>query len=352
MKNVLTHIFIDGVNGMALGILCTYALGTILQQMGLIFTKDIGDYLISLGGIAILLTGAGIAAGMAAKFAVPPAVALAAIVSGMVGAYADAIFQSSIVVKENVVKLSGPGDPFGAFIAALIALEIGKMISGKTEYDLLVTPLVSAGLGSAAGFLLAPAMDKVLSYLVQAMDWSMKQSSVIMGILIACLSCIFSLLPISTLALFSMAGLKGLAAGAATIGCCCSMIGFAIASYHDNKVCGLLTLTFGTGKLQLANTFKRPYILLPSLLSSAVLGGIGTGIFKLTNTASGASMGTTGFVGCLSAYNSMLDDMGSSEALLVVSLLCCILPGALSWVIALGMKKMNILKDGDMKISI
>ncbi len=352
MKKVLSHIFIDGVNGMALGFFATFALGTILQQLGIILTKDLGDILTTLGGIAVSLTGAGIAAGMATKFGATPAVALSAIISGMVGAYAEAIYESSIITKEGLVRLSGPGDPLGAFIAALIALEVGNLIAGKTEFDLMLTPLVSTGVGCASALLLAPVLDKIMSYLVQAMQWCTKQNTIVMGILIASMSCIMSLLPISLLTLIGLAKIHGIAAGAVTIGCCCSMIGFAVSSYRDNKLSGLFVLGVGTAKLQLANIFKKPYIILPPLVSSAILGGIASGVFKLTNTVKGASMGTTGLVGCLSAYGKMMNSMGSTEALILVSLLCFVLPGVISLGVAELMRKGGILKDGDAKISL
>jgi len=63
-------------------------------------------------------------------------------------------------------------------------------------------------------------------------------------------------------------------------------------------------------------------------------------------------MGTTGLVGCLSAYGKLMNDMGSTEALILVSLLCFVLPGVISLGIAELMRKGGILKDGDTKISL
>lgn len=350
MKKLLNHIFVDGLNGMALGLFCTFALGTILQQLGSLLSKDIGDIISTLGGIAIILTGAGIGMGMAAKFQANTTVALSASIAGMVGAYAPNIFQSSVLTSENVIKLSGPGDPLGAFIAAFVALEIGNLVSGKTDVDLLLTPCVCIGLGSCTGMMTAPIIDTIMEKLAYLIEWSTNQHNIIMGILVSCLMCLFSLLPISLLLLTSMLKMKGLVAGAATIGCCCSMIGFAIASYRDNKFAGLFIQGIGTSRLQLPNVFRRPYIVLPSLLSSALLGGISTGIFHITNNAKGAAMGTTGLVGCLNAYDSIAEKAGSSEALIIISLMCFVLPGVFSLGIAEGMRKLNILKDGDMKI--
>ena len=344
-------IFIDGMDGMAWGMLFTFGFGTIMQALGELLSKDFGDLLITLGGIAIMLTGAGIAMGITIKVPVAPTIAIPTLLTGMIGAHADAIYQSSIITNEGAVKLTGPGDPLGACIAVLATIVVGNIISGKTDWDLLLTPVVCFFSGSCAGLLFAPASDYLNHLFARSLEWATHQHVILMGILISCLMCIYTMLPISTLALLNVANLSGLPAGAATIGCCCSLVGYALASFQDNKYPGLALQGLGTSKLQLANTIKKPYILLPPLLSSAILGGISTGIFKLTNSAKGAAYGTTGLVGCIKAYNNIHKEMGSTEALIVISLLCFVLPGALSLGIAEGMRKLKWLKEGDMKIS-
>lgn len=350
MKKLLTHIFIDGVNGMAIGFFCTFALGTILQQLGSLLSKDLGDIFITLGSMAIVLTGAGIACGMAAKFQAPMTVALSAIISGMVGAYSDTIFQSSVISSEGYVKLSGCGDLLGAFIAAFVAIEVGALVSGQTNVDILLTPILCSGLGCTAGLLISPITENIMEKLAWLLQCSSNNNSILMSILISMFMCLINVLPINCTSLILLAGLKGAAAGAATIGCCCSAIGFAVASYHDNKYVGLFVQGLGTSKLQLANTFRRPYIIIPSLLSSIILAPLAVCVFHITNTPYGASMGTTGLVGCLRAYDTMVNSIGSTESLLIISLMCFILPGICSLGIAEGMRKLKILKEGDMKI--
>ena len=350
MKKLLTHIFIDGMNGMAIGFFCTFALGTILQQLGNLLPKDLGDLFTTIGGIAIVMTGAGIACGMVVKFQSPITVALSAVISGMVGAHADAIFQSSVISSEGLVKLSGSGDLFGAFIAAFVAVEVGTLVSGKTNVDIFLTPVLCTGLGCASGLLITPATSNLMEKLAWLLDRAASQNTILMSVLVASLMCLLSILPVSCTSLILLAGIKGSVAGAATIGCCCSMVGFAIASYHDNKWAGLFVQGVGTAKLQLANVFRRPYIILPSLISSALLAPLAVSVFHITNTPYGAAMGTTGLVGCLRAYDSMVDTIGSTESLLIISLICFILPGICSLGLAEGMRKLKILKDGDMKI--
>lgn len=348
MKKLLTHIFIDGINGMAAGFFCTFALGIILQQLGGLLPQNFGNILIHAGSIALVLTGAGMACGMTAKFQSPILVAVPAMVSGMVGAYSQSILQGSALSLDSMAK---SGDVLCAFIAAFVAIEAGTMVSGKTDADILVTPLLSIGLGCASGLLIAPITGKIVEKLAWILEWSAGQNTIVMSILVSILACLYHVLPVSSASLILLAGLKGTAAGAATIGCCCSMVGFAVASYHDNKYGGLFAQGIGTSKLQLANVFRRPYILIPPLVSSAILGPVAVFAFHITNTPYGASMGTTGLVGCLQAYDNMAGSVGSTQALLFISLMCFILPGVCSLGIAEGMRRLRILRDGDMKIS-
>lgn len=350
MKKVFTHIFIDGMNGMSIGFFCTFVIGTILQQMGDIISRDLGDILTSIGGIAIILTGAGIATGLSVKYQAPLSVTLSSIVAGMVGAYSDAIYQSSIISSEGFVKLSGGGDPLGAFIAAFVAIEVGTLIYGKTSIDVIITPALCTGLGCITALLSAPIIDKIMNYLAQSLQWSLDHNTFIMGMFVACIMCIVSILPISTFNLILLAELKGLSAGAATIGICCAMVGLAVVGLKDNKHAGILVQGIGTPKLQLSNFLCRPYIMLPSLIASAILGGISTSIFKITNTAYGASMANTGLVGCERAYNNMVENNGSAETLIIISLMFFVLPGVCSYAVAEALRKLKILNEGDMKL--
>ena len=67
-----------------------------------------------------------------------------------------------------------------------------------------------------------------------------------------------------------------LAAGAATVGCCAQMVGFAVSSFRENRVAGLVAQGLGTSMLQVGNILRRPAILIPPTLASAILGPIAT----------------------------------------------------------------------------
>lgn len=349
MKKILTHIFIDGLNGMAIGVFATLIMGTILQQIGTFIPGEAGTYIYTLGKLAASLTGAGIGCSMAVKFNASPLVTLSSGVAGMVGAFASKILSGSILTSDTIT-LSGFGEPLGAYLAAFIAIEIGCLISEKTQIDIIITPLVSIGSGSCVGLLAGPWISSLMNKLRDAIQWGTDQQPFFMGIIVAVLMGMFLTLPISSAVIGIILNLHGLPAGAATVGCCANMIGFAVASFKENKIEGLLAQGLGTSMLQMSNILKHPLIWIPSILTSAILGPISTCLVKLTNNATGSGMGTSGLVGPLMAYDSMLKNNSTLESIIIVLMMCFILPGVLALAISQAMRKLNLIKDGDMKL--
>lgn len=90
------------------------------------------------------------------------------------------------------------------------------------------------------------------------------------------------------------------------IGCCCNMVGFAVASYRENKIGGLLAQGIGTSMLQVPNIVRKPIIWLPAILSSAILGPVGTMLANMQCNATGSGMGSAGFVGQIMTWETMV----------------------------------------------
>ena len=254
MKKLLDRIFIDGLGGMAQGLFATLIIGTIIQQIGLFMGGGTGDLIYELGKIAAGLTGAGIGVGVARKLEAGHLVIVSAAVVGMIGAFAGKILSGQVLVDGNLV-LAGPGEPLGAFAAAYLAIEIGILISGKTKLDIILTPLVCIGTGSAVGLFVGPPISEFMLWLGSLINWGTEQQPFLMGIVVSVLMGMILTLPISSAALGVILNLSGLAAGAATIGCCCNMIGFAVASWRENKFSGFLAQGIGTSMLQIPKTF-------------------------------------------------------------------------------------------------
>lgn len=289
IKKCLNRVFVEGLSGMALGLFATLIIGTIIQQIGTLAGGSIGTLIYAVGKMAAGLTCAGIGVGVAYKFQESPMVVLSAATSGMIGGYASKVLAGTLLVDGNLA-LQGPGEPLGAFIAAYVGIEIGHLIAGKTRLDIILVPLLSIGTGSAVGVLVGPSISSFMTWLGGLINWGTEQQPFLMGIVVSVLMGMILTLPISSAALGVILNLSGLAAGAATVGCCCNMIGFAVASFRENGVGGLIAQGVGTSMLQVPNIVKKPLIWLPVILSSAVLGPVSTMLFHMTNNATGSGM--------------------------------------------------------------
>lgn len=341
----------DGLSGMALGLFSTLIVGTILQQMGIFLDNNMGDTLYMFGKIAASLTGAGIGVGVAARYKETPLVVLSAATAGMVGAFAKDLLQGGVLSEVGVV-LSGPGEPLGAFIAAFAGITIGHIFAGRTSIDILITPLVTILSGSAVGLIVGPPISSFMTRLGDMINWGTQQQPFIMGIVVSVLMGMILTLPISSAALGIILNLSGIAAGAATIGCCCNMVGFAVASYQENKMGGLLAQGIGTSMLQVPNILRKPVIWLPVILSSAILGPVGTCLFNMQNNATGSGMGSAGLVGQLMTWQTMTAFEEPASVLVKIILMQFVFPAVLTLFLASSMRKAGWIKDGDMKLSI
>lgn len=351
LKKWLNRIFIDGLTGMAQGLFATLIVGTIIQQIGTLIGGNLGNTIFMLGKVAASLTGAGIGVGVAYRFKESPLVTVSSAITGMIGAFASKMLAGAVLV-DGAIVLIGPGEPLGAFLAAYVGIEIGHLVSGKTKVDIIVTPIVTIGIGSIVGLLIGPPISKFMLALGELINWGTEQQPFLMGIIVSVLMGMILTLPISSAALGVILNLSGFAAGAATVGCCCNMVGFAVASYRENKMGGLLAQGIGTSMLQVPNIVRKPIIWLPVILSSAILGPIGTVVFHMTNNATGSGMGTAGLVGQIMTYQVMTAVESPIVVLVKILLIQIILPAVVTLIISEFMRKRKWIAYGDMKLDI
>lgn len=351
LKKLLKKIFIEGLTGMAWGLFATLIIGLILTQIGGFIPNKIGNLIVTIGKIASSLTGAGIGIGVATKFKSGSYVTVSAAIAGMVGAFATKILASEVFTNSGAIVFMGPGEPLGAFIASIIGITIGNLINGKTKVDIILVPLATILSGSIIGLLVGPTISNIMISLGNIINWSVERQPIIMGILVSVIMGMILTLPISSAAISIILNLSGLAAGAATVGCCANMIGFAVASYKENKLGGLISQGIGTSMLQVPNIMKKPVIWLPAIVASAILGPISTVVFKMTNNASGAGMGTSGLVGQFMTWETMSKLEDPIMLLIKILLLHFILPAVISWIVSYFLRKKGIIKDGDMKLA-
>ena len=351
-KALLNEILIEGLSGMASGLFATLIIGTIIQQIGNLIPGIIGEYLLMIGKMAAAVTGAGIGCGTAMKLKAAPLVTVSSAVAGMMGAFASKVIAGT-VLSEGAVILAGPGEPLGAFIAAIVCIYIGKLVSGKTKVDILITPFACIVSGSFVGLVLGPPISAFMTWLGSMINWGTVQAPFLMGMIVSVLMGMILTLPISSAALGIILGLDGIAAGAATVGCCANMVGFAVASYRENKVNGLLAQGLGTSMLQIGNIVKKPIIWLPAILTSAILGPVSTMVFQMVNNPTGSGMGTAGLVGQINAYQTMVaGGMSPTMSLLQIAVMHFVLPAVLALGISEFMRKKGWSNEGDMKLSV
>lgn len=253
----------------------------------------------------------------------------------------------------DMFKIGSPGEPLGAFCAVIIAIKIGMLVAGKTKLDIIITPLVTIGAGAIVGILVGPYISAGMRALGNLVNVNVEQYPILGGAFISIIMGMILTLPISSAALGISMSISGVAAGAATIGCCCNMVGFAVASYQENKMGGLIAQGLGTSMLQVPNIVKKPLIWLPSIIASGILGAIGAAVFGMNSTPIGSGMGSAGLVGQIAAYGAMLESgRGVGETILLILGMHFLLPGISTLVIYKMMKKMGILSEGDMKLEL
>lgn len=336
---------------MAQGLFATLIIGTIIQQTGNLIPGQVGTLVFLAGKVAASLTGAGIGAALAFRFKGSALVVVSAATAGMMGAFAGNVLAGKVLV-DGAMVYAGPGEPLGAFLAAYVGIVFGHIVAGKTKIDILITPIVTIGTGSFVGILLGPPISRFMAWLGSLINWGTEQQPLLMGVVVSVLMGMILTLPISSAALGIILNLSGLAAGAATIGCCCNMVGFAVASYRENKFGGLLAQGIGTSMLQVPNIVKKPIIWLPAILSSAILGPVGTMIFHMTSNATGSGMGTAGLVGQIMTWQTMIQTEPAATVLIKIFIIQIILPAIVTLSISEYMRKKGWIKNGDMKLDV
>ncbi|HIT73068.1 PTS sugar transporter subunit IIC [Tyzzerella sp. An114] len=337
---------------MALGLFCTLIVGLIIKQIGGIIGGNIGSFIIAVGNVASICTGAVIGIGAAHSMSAPRLVIFSSAITGLIGANAAAFVNGTLFNEAGAIVLTGAGDPLSAFIAVVAGVELGNLVSGKTKVDIIITPMVTIICGAVIGSIVGPPLSAGMIWLGNMINIATELQPFLMGIVISVIMGVALTLPISSAALSIILGLSGLPAGAATIGCSTQMIGFAVASFRENKWDGLFAQGIGTSMLQVPNIVRNPLIWIPPTLASAILGPLSTVVFKMENNPAGGGMGTSGLVGQIMTWQTMAGTRGSGILMFEIILLHFVLPAILTLVISEFMRKKGYIKFGDMKLNV
>lgn len=342
---------VDALGAMAQGLFCTLLIGTILNTIGtqfhfaplatIVATVNGTEY--TVGGLASAMSGPAMAVAIGYALNSPPLVLF-----------------SLISVGFAANTLGGAGGPLAVLIIAIVAAEFGKMVSKETKIDILVTPLVTIGIGVLLAKACAPALGMAAMKFGNLVMWATNLQPFLMGILVSVFVGIALTLPISSAAICAALGLTDLAGGAALAGCCAQMIGFAVISFKENRWGGLISQGIGTSMLQMGNIVKNPRIWIAPILTSAITGPLATCLFHLNMNGAAVSsgMGTCGLVGQIGVYTGWINDIaaGTKSAITPMDwagliLISFVLPAVICPLINHLLRKIGWVKDGDMKLA-
>lgn len=331
--------FITAMGAMAQGLFASLLIGTIFKTLGQWMSFQ---FLIDLAGFAMngYVCGAAIGIAVANALKATPLVLYSCATVGAAG----------YVVGTSIGEASVTAGPAGAFIAVLIACELGKLESGSTKVDIILTPSVTILSGFAVAKLVCPGIAYIMYYLGEFINNATELHPFVMGMIVSAVVGIILTLPISSAAICAMIGITGLAGGAAAAGCCAQMVGFAVMSYRENKVGGLLAQGLGTSMLQMGNIIRKPVVWIPPILTSVITGPVSTLIFKLNCTGVSAGMGTCGLVGPLGIITAT--ENKDFVFWLGLILVCVILPAVITLIFSEIMRKLGIIKEGDLKLEL
>ena len=317
--------FLDALGAMAFGLFASLLIGTIFTTLG---DKLNIPFLLEIAKYAKQATGAAIGVAIAYSLNAPSLVLFSATVCGIAG--------------------NALGGPVGAYVATVISTELGKIVSKETKVDILVTPSVVIISGVLLAMFVGPGINAFMEAFGRFIENATELRPFLMGIIVSVSVGMALTLPISSAALCIAIGLSGIAAGAATAGCCAQMVGFAVMSFKENKWGGLISQGLGTSMLQMPNIIKNPLTWIPPTLAAAITGPISTCVFQLENVPIGAGMGTCGLVGPFGVITAMPE--GGTKMWIGILLICFVLPAILTWIFGEIFRKMGWIKEGDLKI--
>ena len=248
-------------NGMAIGLFGTLIIGVIIEQ----FSKI--DGLGTLKDFALLiqsLMGAGIGLGVALSLKKQGVAVVALMAAGFSGtlifSFADGAFYRA-------------SDPLSCYVCTLFALFGISLLKKKTPVDLILVPLVGLLFALIYCYLCSDAVHHVTLAIGWLIGASFDIAPLPMCIVVCVLVGMALTAPISSVAICVaiQIGNVPLAAGAAVIGCCVQMLGFAVHTAYDNGWGSVLAVGIGTSMLQFKNILRKPIIWLPTIIVSAIL---------------------------------------------------------------------------------
>ena len=159
---------IDALGAMAQGLFCSLLIGTIINTFGTQLNigfltqtvATVGGVNYTVGGMASAMSGPAMAIAIGYALKCPPLVLF-----------------SMTTVGFAANALGGAGGPLAVLFIAIIAAEFGKAVSKETKVDILVTPLVTIGVGMFLSWLIAPPLGKAAMWVGNLIMWAQQPAT-------------------------------------------------------------------------------------------------------------------------------------------------------------------------------
>lgn len=326
--------------GLLLGAIANFVHWTALAQIGL---------------ICQYLMAPAIGAAVASQLKTNTLVLFSSMIAATVGA--NNVFFTSAVT--NAVTATGHvlpqpagsavfmiGQPVSALGGAVVATMIGKYLTGKTPLDMFLVPFSATGIGSIAALAFATVTTPALVWLSGVIAKSMVVNPFLGSFVIAVVWSIFLMTPASSAALAIAVMLDPLSSGAALLGTTAQFVSYTVMSYRVNKPGANIAQGLITPKVQFGNITKNPYIAIPGMISSAIIGPIGTLVFHFSVSYKLAGLGLNSLIAPITIASQRIPE------LITYLVLGVVVPAVISVVLVKVLKATHKIKDEDMRIDL
>ena len=277
---------------------------------GGLLTQTIGNLtgihvLTLIGGEAQALLAPAIGVAVASQMNTNTLVTFASMVAATVGSngvhFTDTALKGMTATGQATVAAAGApvfttGQPVSAVLAAIVAVLVGKYLTGKTPLDMVLVPFgalaVGIGFGLVVAAVVTPALLAVSAYIAHSMQVSPVLGSMVISVVWA----LFLMTPASSAALAVALMLDPISSAAALIGTTAQFVGFTAMSFRQNNLGANIAQGLVTPKVQFPNLLINPYILVPTVVSAAVCAPIATVLFDFRSTSTLGGLGLNSLI--------------------------------------------------------
>ncbi|BDR54569.1 membrane protein [Bombiscardovia apis] len=325
LKAKLYEATMNMLNGLSIGIIVALIPGALLNSLLKYLVPAVPQIQIILTMTAIAQTllpaVSAVCVGMMAKFTPIQTTSLA---------LAAAIGAGNYHMTPKGISVAGPGDVINLAVTIAVGYVVILLLGDLLKaYTILLIPTLVVLIAGGVGLLTYTPVSAITRYIGIGIHSMTTIQPILMGTLMGAIFAFIIVSPISSVGIAAAISLTGIGAGSANLGIAAA--GFALAIYGRkvNSLGTCLAHFLGSPKVQMANLFTRPKLLLPILINAAIMGGLGA-VFHVQATPSTAGFGCIGLVGPLAA----LEGYGSFSVgnIILISVLFVILPIVLGYV--------------------